>query len=65
MSWWRSGPAWAAKAVAKPHVLLCDVTGRPMKSIVTVAPAGLGTAEAPKGRVDVALAVVETLRPKG
>jgi hypothetical protein len=61
----RIGPARAAEAVAEPHVRLCDVTGRPMKSMVTAAPADLGNAEALKSWVDAALAFVETLPRKG
>lgn len=61
----RIGPARAAEAVAEPHVRLCDFTGRPMKSMVTVAPAGLGGDAALKRWVDAAVAYVETLPPKG
>ena len=61
----RIGPARAAGAVAEPHVRPCDFTGRPMKGMVSVAPAGLGSDEALKVWVDAALAYVETLPPKG
>lgn len=38
----RVGPEGAETAVQKPHVRLCDFTGKPMKGMVMVSPAGCG-----------------------
>ncbi len=60
----RLGKAGAAAAVAKPHVRYCDFTGRPMKTMVTIAHAGFA-GEAELGAwVRLAVDFAETESPR-
>lgn len=60
----RLGEEEAAKALRRPHTRPMDFTGRPLKSMVYVAPAGYRSAPALKRWVDAAVAFVRTLPPK-
>jgi hypothetical protein len=59
----RLGPDGADRALGQPHVRPMDFTGRPIKSMVFVAPAGLrGTAL--RRWIDAAAGYVRSLPPK-
>jgi len=60
----RLGPEGAEAALTSKHVRPMDFTGRPMKGMVFVAPAGL-KATALGGWVAKAIAFVSTLPAKG
>jgi len=60
----RLGEPRAAKAVGRPHVRYCDFTGRPMKTMVTVAPDGLADGEALTKWVRQAVNFVRSQPPK-
>jgi hypothetical protein len=60
----RVGPALEATALAEPHARPCDITGRPMKGLVMVAPAGHGSEAALAKLVGLAVEFVTSLPPK-
>jgi TfoX/Sxy family transcriptional regulator of competence genes len=60
----RLGEAGAARALGEKHARPMDFTGRPLKSMVYVAPAGLRTEAALRGWVDRAVAFARTLPAK-
>jgi TfoX/Sxy family transcriptional regulator of competence genes len=60
----RLGEEGAAEALALPHARPMDFTGRPMKGMVFVAPAGLASDEDLRGWVKRAVAFVSTLPAK-
>jgi hypothetical protein len=60
----RLGPEGADAALDRPHVRPMDFTGRPMSSMVYVAPEGSQRA-ALRGWVEAAAAYARTLPPKG
>jgi hypothetical protein len=60
----RLGPEGSDDALDRPDVRPMDFTGRPMKSYVYVAPAGIGGESGLGGWLDRALAFVATLPPK-
>lgn len=55
----RVGPARAAEALRSPHARYCDFTGRPMKGMIMISPAGCRTAPAVRRWVDLAVAFVQ------
>jgi TfoX/Sxy family transcriptional regulator of competence genes len=60
----RLGEDGADAALDEPHTRPMDFTGRPMRNMIYVEPAGTATDEALRGWIDRALAFVETLPPK-
>ncbi len=60
----RLGPDLAAKALSRAHTRPVDFTGRVMKSMIMMAPAGHKTDAALKMWVDEAAAFVASLPPK-
>lgn len=60
----RLGLESAAAALGEPHVRPFDVTGRPMRGWVMVAPDGLESDELLAGWIDRAWSFVTTLPPK-
>jgi hypothetical protein len=60
----RLGPDAAAAALSRANVRPMDFTGRPMKGMVYVAPAGIRTACDLRRWIDAAAAFVATLPPK-
>lgn len=60
----RLGEEGAAEALAQPHARPMDFTGRPMKGMVYVAPAGLASEEDLRGWVQRAVAFASTLPAK-
>ena len=60
----RLGDTAAQQALAEPHVRPMDFTGKPMKSMVYVTPAGFGDDRSLKRWLDLARAFVTTLPPK-
>ena len=60
----RLGEAGAGAALDQPHVRPMDFTGRPMKTMVYVDPAGTNTHDALKGWVDRAIAYASSLPAK-
>jgi TfoX/Sxy family transcriptional regulator of competence genes len=60
----RLGPELADAALDEPHTRPMDFTGRRMKSMVIVAPAGFASDEALAGWVERALGFAATLPPK-
>ncbi len=60
----RLGEEGAAEALTKPHTRFMDFTGKPMKSMVYVEPAGLTSEEDLRGWVQRAVAYVSTLPAK-
>jgi TfoX/Sxy family transcriptional regulator of competence genes len=60
----RLGEHRADDAHDKPHVRPMDFTGRPMRKMVYVAPAGFATPNALRSWVDQAVAHAATLPPK-
>ena len=60
----RLGEAGAGKALLRPYVRPFDITGRPMKGWVMVAPEGVPTDEALNLWLEQAQAFARTLAPK-
>lgn len=60
----RLGEVGAAEALDEPHTHVMDFTGRPMKSMVYVQPAGLSSEEALRKWVRRAVAHVSSLPAK-
>lgn len=60
----RVGPDAYAAALAQPHAGLMDLTGRPMRGWVLVAPAGLATDAGLSEWIGRATAFTATLPPK-
>ena len=60
----RIGVDQAASALKRRHVGPMDITGRPMKGWVIVAPEGIDSDQQLKGWLDLAFAFVSTLEPK-
>jgi hypothetical protein len=60
----RCAPSESAKLLAKKHTRVFDLTGRPMKGWLLVAPEGLATAAALAGWLARARAFAESLSPK-
>jgi TfoX/Sxy family transcriptional regulator of competence genes len=60
----RLGADAADAALDEPHTRPMDFTGRPMKNMVYVGPAGLEDRAAVRGWVDRALAFATSLPPK-
>jgi hypothetical protein len=60
----RLGPEGAATALEGPHVRPMDFTGRPMRTMVLVAPAGVGSDADLARWVGAARAFVRTLPPR-
>lgn len=60
----RLGPDGAEAALDRPHVRPMDFTGRPMKGMVYVEPAGFRGEQALLGWLDLALGFCATLPPK-
>jgi TfoX/Sxy family transcriptional regulator of competence genes len=61
----RLGADAADAALDEPHTRPMDFTGRPMKNMVYVGPAGIATEAALRGWIGRALAFVGTLPAKG
>lgn len=61
----RLGEHGAAEALAEPHAQLMDFTGKPMKSMVYVAPDGSRTDEALQEWVRRAVTYASSLPAKG
>jgi len=60
----RLGDDGAARALARKHARPMDFTGRPLRSMVYVAPAGFKTEGRLRRWLEAALDHVETLPPK-
>jgi hypothetical protein len=60
----RVGPEGHENALAEPNTRPMDFTGKPLKGLVYVSPAGVGTAKALRTWVDRGIAHVRTLPPK-
>ena len=60
----RLGEEGADRALELPHVRPMDFTGRPMQTMVYVAPAGIATGRALAGWLELAVAHVRSLPPK-
>lgn len=60
----RVGAANYADALARPHARAMDMTGRPMKGMVLVAPAGIASDAALAGWIAMCVRFVESLPPK-
>lgn len=60
----RVGKAGHEEAVGRPHARVMDFTGRPMRSMVVVAPAGFDDDADLEGWVGRGLAFTTTLAPK-
>ena len=60
----RLGEEGADAALDEPHVRPMDFTGKPMRTMVFVEPAGIASVSALAGWVARALTFVETLPPK-
>ena len=60
----RPGPDGTEAALDRPHVRPMDFTGRPMKGMVYVEPAGFRGEQALLGWLELALAFCATLPPK-
>ena len=60
----RLGESGAAEALSESHTRLMDFTGKPMKSMVYVDPAGLASEEALRGWVRRAVAYASSLPAK-
>jgi TfoX/Sxy family transcriptional regulator of competence genes len=60
----RLGESGAVEALAEPHTLPMDFTGRPMKNMVYVEPAGLASEEALRRWVGQAVAFASSLPAK-
>ena len=57
----RLGPAAAKTALERPHVRPMDFTGRPLKGMVYVEPAGFRGEQALRGWLELALGFATTL----
>lgn len=57
----RLGAQGASRALTQEHVRPMDFTGRPMKGMVYVEPAGIRSEKALQGWVDQAVAFVDSL----
>jgi TfoX/Sxy family transcriptional regulator of competence genes len=60
----RLGEKGADAALDEPHVRPMDFTGRPMRTMVYVDPAGIASPSALRRWIDEAVAYVATLPPK-
>ena len=60
----RVGDTAAEAALDEPHVRPMDFTGRPIRSMIYVAPAGTATDQALKRWIERAVQYVQTLPPK-
>ena len=60
----RLGPEQGDAALGQPHVAPFDVTGRPMKGWVMVAPEGIDTDDELRGWIERAVEFVATLPRK-
>ena len=60
----RVGPEGVTKALKRRHARPCDFTGRPMKGLITVSPAGCKTARATASWVDTAVGFAAALPAK-
>ena len=60
----RSGPALYEEALAHPHARVFDMTGRPMRGWVVVAPDGLAYDAALGAWVEMGVAFARSLPPK-
>jgi TfoX/Sxy family transcriptional regulator of competence genes len=60
----RVGPDGTEQALAEPHTRLFDMTGRPMRGWILVAPEGVSTEQALNGWVTRGLEFARTLPPK-
>jgi len=61
----RVGPDGTDAALARPHTRLFDMTGRPMKGWILVAPEGMRTRRQLAVWVSRGVAFARTLPPKG
>jgi len=61
----RVGPDGTEAALAEPHTRLFDMTGRPMRGWILVAPEGVSTARQLSAWVRRGLEFARTLPPKG
>ena len=61
----RVGPEGTDDALARPHTRLFDVTGRPMKGWIAVAPEGVRTERQLGAWVTRGVGFARTLPPKG
>jgi TfoX/Sxy family transcriptional regulator of competence genes len=61
----RVGPDATDDALARPHARLFDMTGRPMKGWILVAPEGVRTKRQLGGWVQRGVKFARTLPPKG
>jgi hypothetical protein len=61
----RVGAGAADAALARPHTRVFDMTGRPMRGWILVAPEGLGTKRELAGWVQQGVDFARTLPPKG
>ena len=61
----RLGPEVGAAALAQPHVRPMDLTGRPMTGWAIIAPAGIAAEADLKSWIELAMAFVKGLEPKG
>ena len=61
----RLGPDVGDAALAQPHVRPMDLTGRPMKGWVIIAPAGIATDADLKSWIQLSLQFVKGMEPKG
>lgn len=61
----RLGPEIGAAALTQPHVRPMDITGRPMKGWVIIAPAGIATDTDLQSWIQLAMDFVKGLEPKG
>jgi len=60
----RLDPATAADALARPHTRVFDLTGRPMKGWLMVAPAGLASAASLRRWLQMAVDYASSLPAK-
>lgn len=60
----RLGEELSTEALAKEHTKICDFTGRPMKTMIMVAPEGVEAEEGLAGWIEQALSYVSTLPAK-
>jgi TfoX/Sxy family transcriptional regulator of competence genes len=60
----RVGPEQQDAALAEPHAKPMDITGRPMRGWIMVAPEGSSRDEQLHAWIDQAVAFVATLEPK-
>ena len=60
----RLGPEVGTAALSQPHVRPMDITGKPMKGWVIIAPTGLVTEKDLKSWITLAIEFVKGLEPK-